>query len=305
MWQRAFGVALTPSVKNIDSPDESYNPALLKHLASEMVRVKFNIKEFMRIIYNTKTYQSEATTEEIAMGAPYYFQGPMLRRMSAEQAWDSFMTLVLGSDVDKYKNTEADLYGRSVDMDLSNPNLDAKTVLLKVSAARNIGQKMQGKTGGGLATAGKGAKDGKDMMESAGGDDAGDGKIPVYMGMKLMRASEVQQPAPGGHFLRDFGQSERTLIDGGTREGSVPQVLMMMNGRAQEMLTNKDSLIFRTMAKYKSPAEKAEVIFYSILNRQPTLHEKDIAKRETSSGDEGYASMIWALINTREFCFIQ
>jgi hypothetical protein len=120
-----------------------------------------------------------------------------------------------------------------------------------------------------------------------------------------MRASEVEQPAPPGHFLRDVGQSERTLIDGGTREGSVPQVLMMMNGKAQEMLTNKDSLIFRTMEKYKSPAEKAEVIFYSILNRQPTLHEKDIAKRVTAEGDAGYASMIWALINTREFCFVQ
>ena len=90
--------ALTPTVKNIDNPDEAYNPALLKHLASEMVRVKFDLKEFMRIVYNTKTYQSEATTEEIAMGVPYYFQGPMLRRMTAEQAWDSFMTLVLGED---------------------------------------------------------------------------------------------------------------------------------------------------------------------------------------------------------------
>jgi len=220
------------------------------------------------------------------------------------------MTLVLGSDVDKYKNTEADLYGRSVDMDLSNPNLDAKTVLLKVSAARNLGEKMKGKTGGGLASVGgKGGKDAKDkdkdMMESASSDSAADDKIPVYMGMKLMRASEVEQPAPPGHFLRDFGQSERTLIDGGTREGSVPQVLMMMNGKAQEMLTNKDSLIFRTMEKVKSPSEKAEVIFLSLLNRQPTLREKDIAKRVTAEGDAGYASMIWALINTREFCFIQ
>jgi len=309
MWQRAFGAALTPTVKNIDSPDQAYNPPLLKHLASEMVRVKFDIREFMRILYNTKTYQSEATTEEIAMGTPYYFQGPLLRRMSAEQAWDSFMTLVLGSTIDQYKNTEADLYGRSVDMDLSNPKLDPQTVLLKVSAARNIGEKMRGKTGGGLATVGaaggKGkGKESKDMMETAA-ESPVDDKIPVYAGMKLMRASEIEQPAPAGHFLRDFGQSERTLIDGGSREGSVPQVLMMMNGKAQEMLTNKDSLIFRTMEKYKSPPEKAEVIFYSILNRQPTLREKDIAKRVTAEGDEGYASMIWALINTREFSFVQ
>jgi hypothetical protein len=132
-----------------------------------------------------------------------------------------------------------------------------------------------------------------------------DSKIPTYRGMTLMRASELQQPTAGGHFLRDFGQSERSLIDGGSREGSVPQVLMMMNGAAQEMLTNRDSLIFRTMEKYKSPSEKAEVIFLSILNRHTTLREKDIAKRETGSGEDGYAAMIWALINAREFCFIQ
>jgi len=205
------------------------------------------------------------------------------------------MTLVLGSAVDSYKNTASDLYGRSVDMDLSNPKLDGKTVALKYAAVQTIDQKQKGKMGGGLDMAGEGSAD----MESGGG------KILSYGNMVLMRASELPQPAPGGHFLRDFGQSERTLIDGGSREGSVPQALMMMNGKAQEMLTNKDSLIFRTMEKYKSPAEKAEVIFYSILNRQPTLREKDIAKRVTAEGDAGYASMIWALINTREFCFIQ
>ena len=133
-----------------------------------------------------------------------------------------------------------------------------------------------------------------------------DAKIPTYDGHDPhARLRSCSSPPAGGHFLRDFGQSERTLIDGGSREGSVPQVLMMMNGKAQEMLTNKDSLIFRNMEKVNSPSEKAEVIFLSLLGRQPTLREKDIAKRETSAGDDGYASMIWALINTREFCFIQ
>jgi hypothetical protein len=233
------------------------------------------------------------------MGVPYYFQGPMLRRMTAEQAWDSFMTLVLGGAVDSYKNTAADLYGRSVDMDLSNPKLDAKTVLLKLNAARQIDSKMRAKMGGGLADA--------QMMETTGGDAEmmSDSKILSYGGMTLMRASELPQPAPPGHFLRDFGQSERTLIDGGSREGSVPQALMMMNGKAQEMLTNRDSLIFRNMEKVTSPSDKAERIFLSILNRRPTLREKDIAKRVTSEGEDGYASMIWALLNTREFAFIQ
>jgi hypothetical protein len=95
------------------------------------------------------------------------------------------------------------------------------------------------------------------------------------------------------------------LIDGSVKSGSVPQVLMMMNGKAQQMLTSPDSLIFRTMEKVKSPPEKVEALFVSVLNRRPTLAEKDIAKRALSGGEDGYANMIWALINTREFIFIQ
>lgn len=307
MWARVMGVGLTQSLKSLDHPEESSNPELLKHLANEMVRVKFNLKDFMRIVYNTQTYQREATTEELAMGAPYYFQGPMLRRMSAEQAWDSYMTLVLGKDVDKPKNMESDYYGRAVDMDLTNPKLDGKTVLMKVSAVQEMGKRTRGKSGGGLAMAGgadkKGAK-GKEMMEDDNNDDAM--MSLSFGGMELKRASELDQPAAPGHFLREFGQSERLLIDGGVRSGSVPQVLMMMNGKAQDMLTNKDSLIHRTISQAKDPAEKVEAVFLSILNRKPTLGEKDIAKRElTANGDEGFSNMIWALINTREFSFIQ
>ncbi|HYF36294.1 MAG TPA: DUF1549 domain-containing protein, partial [Prosthecobacter sp.] len=102
MWKRAFGAGIAEPVTNIDDPAQSVNPELLKHLASEMVRVNFDLKQFMRIIYNTRTYQAEATTEHIAMGERYFFQGPMLRRMTAEQAWDSYMTLVLGQP-DSYK----------------------------------------------------------------------------------------------------------------------------------------------------------------------------------------------------------
>jgi len=134
----------------------------------------------------------------------------------------------------------------------------------------------------------------------------GPGKILSYDGMRLLRASEIVQPAPGGHFLADFGQSPRDLIDGSTSIGNVPQVLMMMNGKAQQMLTNRDSLVFRTMDKVKDPSEKVERMFMTIMNRRPTIQEKDIAKRElSSSGEEAYSNMIWALINTREFIFVQ
>jgi hypothetical protein len=311
MWKRAFGQGISEPITNIDDPKQSVNPELLVHLAEEMKRVKFSIKDFMRIIYNTRAYQSEATSEKMAMGEPYYFQGPLLRRMSAEQAWDSYMTLVLG-DPDKYTKPLEDLYSRSIDLDLNNPKLDAQTVLIKYSAFREMAAKERALMGGGLAEAGDG------MMMEGGAKTKGKGKADAkpagemmenasltYNGMVLRRASTLEQPAPNGHFLIDFGQSPRALIDGSVKTGSVPQVLMMMNGKAQQMLTSPDSLIFRTMAKVKSPPEKVEALFVSVLNRRPTLAEKDIAKRALSGGEVGYANMIWALINTREFIFIQ
>jgi hypothetical protein len=130
MWKRAFGQGIADPVTNLDDLNAAANPELLKHIAAEMVRLKFSLKDFMRVLYNTRAYQSEATTEHIAMGEPYYFQGPLLRRMTAEQTWDSYMTLVLG-DADKYKKPLEDLYSKSIDLDLYNPKLDAQTVLMK------------------------------------------------------------------------------------------------------------------------------------------------------------------------------
>lgn len=287
LWARAFGKALTPSVRNIDNPEEAYNPDLLRHLAAEMVRLRFDMKAFQRIIFNTRTYQREATTEDLPMGEPYYFQGPMLRRMTAEQAWDSYMTLVLG-DPDSIKNPEADLYGRSMDINLNT--VDAQTLLQKVSMMNSIAGRRQARMGATLTDAG-----GKDMN-----------KIVVYGNMKLMRASELEQPAPEGHFLRDFGQSERFTIDGSTKDGSSPQILMMMNGLAQQMLTSPDSLIARNMEKVKGPPDKVEVVFLSILNRHPTFREKDIARKAfAAEGEAAYGNIIWSLLNTREFFFVQ
>ncbi len=309
MWKRAFGAGVNEPVTNIDDPEQSVNPELLKHIAQEMKRVNFDLKEFMRIIYNTRAYQSEATSENIALGELYFFQGPMLRRMTAEQAWDSYMTLVLGQP-DGYKAPLQDLYAKSIDMNLET--VDAKTALMKYSAYRNMQQKERALMGGGLDMAGGDSM----MMEGGAAKPAaksatvaaadGPGKILTYEGMRLMRSAEIQQPAPGGHFLIDFGQSPRALIDGSSKIGNVPQVLMMMNGKAQKMLTSRDSLVFRTMDKVTNPSDKVERMFMTIMNRRPTLQEKDIAKRELSThGEEGYSNMIWALINTREFMFVQ
>ena len=49
------------------------NPELLDFLASEMMRVNYDLKEYLRILLNTKTYQREASTAEFNEDEPYNF----------------------------------------------------------------------------------------------------------------------------------------------------------------------------------------------------------------------------------------
>lgn len=290
LWRLAFGQGVAEPVRNVDDPKNASNPELLEHLGKEMVRLKFDLREYQRILFNTKAWQREATSEPVAMGAPYFFQGPLVRRMTAEQAWDSFMTLVLG-EPDKYRNTDKGLLQRVIDIDLDKT--DGKVMAQKIEAYQRGRKAREEMMGGSLA--------------SAGSDDMMNQKIVNYAGMRLMRASELEQPAPEGHFLREFGQSNRELIDGGTKFGSQPQILMLMNGPTQEMLTNTDSLIIRTMQKQDLPKKQLESLYLSILSRKPTTDEKARALEEmkTSGELEGAQNIVWALLNSLEFMFVQ
>lgn len=286
MWQRAFGYGVAEPVRNVDDPKSAANPELLTHLGREMLRLKFNLKEFMRIVYNTQAWQRAATTTPVLMGAPYYFQGPLLRRMTAEQTWDSFMTLVLGNP-DAYRNEMGSYYERSIDIDIDKTT--GQTMASKLAAFEKLEQMKQEKMGGSIADAG-----------------AMKGKILTYNGMRLMRAAELEQPAPPGHFLRDFGQSERMFIDAGHTMGSQPQVLILMNGPVQEMITNPDSLLIRSAQKQDSPAAQVKNVFLTILSRQPTAPElaQSVALLQESP-ETGSSDLIWSLLTGLEFLFIQ
>ena len=95
LWKRVMGRGLFEPHDEIKDDTESVNPKLVEFLTQKMKDYKFDLKAFYRMLYNTRTYQRVATNDDIPYGTPYYFQGPMLRRMSAEQLWDSFLTLTI------------------------------------------------------------------------------------------------------------------------------------------------------------------------------------------------------------------
>jgi len=123
---------------------------------------------------------------------------------------------------------------------------------------------------------------------------------------KMARASELETPAPRGHFLRDFGQSDREVIENASTHASVPQALTLLNGPMIEALTNRFAVFGRRLEAAASPDEKIEIIFQAMLTRLPTEREQQLAHEEIRlHGSEGYEGLVWALLNTRQFLFVE
>jgi hypothetical protein len=103
-----------------------------------------------------------------------------------------------------------------------------------------------------------------------------------------------------------FGQSDRELISASSTQGSIPQVLFMFNGPITHMLLEPNSTIYNNVAKRKTDSERVKVIFMTVLNREPDKDELELGKQEIKkNGAAGCGNIVWSLVNTREFLFIQ
>ncbi|MCP4172853.1 MAG: DUF1549 domain-containing protein [Fuerstiella sp.] len=277
LWQKAFGIALIEPANNIRDDSEAMNPEVLDFLTAELIRLNFDVRELQRIIFNTRTWQREATSKDIDLSTPYYFPGPALRRMSAEQIWDSLITLAVYNPK-SFTRPSMDNVAQTINMDLNK--VSASDVL-------KIADDFNGKF-------------------SAGAQRKTTRERNSYKGMTLARASELPTPLPSDHFLRQFGQSDRELMETSSRDGSVSQVLTMFNGEITHMMLEKGSVIFDTVMRAPSVTDRINGVFYSVLCRAPRKNEADVAREEIkTAGNAGYGNVIWALINTKEFLFIQ
>jgi hypothetical protein len=123
----------------------------------------------------------------------------------------------------------------------------------------------------------------------------------------MVRASEMEQPAKPGHFLRDFGQSDRDIPNNGYDDSSIPQILALMNGPVFQRIMRRDSVLLEKVKQTNGGSEKLKTVWISILSRNPTPSEMSLVQGELSnvSKDEAYQDIVWALLNTREFLFVQ
>jgi len=126
----------------------------------------------------------------------------------------------------------------------------------------------------------------------------------------LVRASDLTSPAPPGHLLREFGQSDREQIQASHTDANVPQVLTLLNGFVDQQIMRGDSYLMRGLAKARSPSDKIQEAYFAILGRGPTAGELDTWLRDVESRDarertDAYRDLVWMLLNTNEFRFVQ
>ena len=278
MWKKAFGIGLIEPANDIRDESECSNPELLDYLTSELIRLKYDVRELQRIICHTQVWQRSAQVREVTDEGLYQFPGPTLHRMTAEQLWDSLLTMAV-YNFESFTRPTSDGLAKTIGLDLD-----------KATAA----------------VVRKAAEDYEATFSTTAQRKLTQARNSYKNRTVLARASELPLPLPSDHFLRQFGQGDRELIEAANTDGNVSQILAMFNGEITHMMLEAGSVIFDDTVKAKTVNDRIDVIFLSILSRKATTSEETIAKAEIKdSGNAGYGNVIWALINTKEFLFIQ
>ena len=294
IWKKAFGVAVLEPVNDIDDLKLASSPELLAHLTFVMKAAKFDLREVQRVIYNSKTFQASASPTPDLGKAKYLFPGPVVRRFTAEEAWDSLIVTALGTYADNVLLRRGD--------DLKAMALPAgKVTLAEVKNAVERTKVAFAGSANGKAAGGKKAAGGSTLGLANGYE--GDKPVTRF-NMMLARASELPQPSPETHFLRVWGQGDRLLADSATNDGSVPQLLQMINGSVSKMIADTRSAAVMDAAKEKAPDAQIRSLYLSYLSRPPTAKELATANKSLKDGI-GLTDLAWVLANTREFLFVQ
>ncbi|MBV6498321.1 MAG: hypothetical protein CJBNEKGG_00541 [Prosthecobacter sp.] len=407
LWKKAMGMGLIEPVDEITDSTVPSNPQLMTFLEQTLKDLNYDMKAYLSLIFNSAAYQRAAYSKDVELGEVYHFPGPLLRRMSAEQIWDSMVALYKPNPdapsinaqierdstvrriewLDRSLNalTPAELTKATAEVALKQKELaaavrkaqenlaeatkskdeDAIRAAKKIISnqrraideaaeqvvyttgfrkfaelaregkldeqvkdpefAREISTAIKGKEGAdlsideALAIFNKGLrtrleaqqkarlKRDAELMKAEGKEQLTALKAwENYRDTFMIRAADLRSPAPNGHFLREFGQSDRELVENANEDATVGQALMVLNGKTFTNLMNPYTMISRSLRKAETSDEAIERIYLSLFSRQPTAQERELLKPVIGNNTvTGKGDALWVALNTRQFYFIQ
>ena len=280
MWRKVMGVGLVEPVDDFREDNPASNPELLEHLTDLMLSLDFDLREFVRVVVSTSSYQRRAVLYDPTSATPFRFTGPALKRMTAEQLWDSILVLVAHNEW-AFQRPTAEAYAALAEGHLTAAGTSYNDVEQAYDRFNQAFSKRRYQAR---------------LQKNYG-----------YQGQVLVRASELPTPLPLGHFLRQFGQSDRESIEGGRTVATVPQILSMFNGPITHSMLVPGSALHDEVMSH-DPKQAVDVVFLSILSHRPSAEDRSFAIQEIRSAETppaGIGNLVWALLNTREFIFIQ
>ena len=298
VWKRIIGISLFEPVDEYQPPENTTSPELTHYLVRLMKDLNYDLKAFQHTLMLTRVYAFASSNRELKPGEKPVFDGRKIERMSAEQHWDSLVTLVAGnpdklptrqySDAIIY-NGKPVLVGQKTMKQLQKEVLAIKTPKALRAYAQDLLNQIE-------KDRSPGNKKERSMMMARAG------KRGALRG--IVRASELASPAPKGHVLQIFGQSDRELLDSATREANATQVLSMLNGEVEKLVVaNSQSQVY--MLSKGSVQDRIRALFFGTLSRSPSQAEMALMEAEVAArGDAGYRNILSALVNAREFIFV-
>lgn len=286
IWKQIFGAGLIEPIDTMMDDTLASNQKLMKYLERIMVSVNYDIREYQRILLNTKLFQRQSKKEDYQSLEEYAFEGPILRRMTGEQLWDSLVTLVY-NDIDK---SERLYLHNQPDYSAIFNRYNEKNALEIYQDFKNLADKNPNE---------------RNFIKIINKEEDSSEKVKKVKDNKLVRSSYLSYPAPGGHLIRQFGGSDKEQIDNSNNEANTPQVLNLLNGFVEtNILNKKDADFIEQMISEKSKTKRIESVFLSILARKPTSSEiRELTK--IIDQPDGFKHVSWILLNSHEFIFVQ
>ena len=345
LWKQAFSIGLIEPVDVIEDSTKASNPELMEYLTEVMIEIDFDMKEFLRIIYNTKSWQAQATRTDIVDPQKYNFPGPALKRMSAEQLWDSMIGLTV-DDVDRrvddkpkhrgYATGGRDLYDFYKEiknqpfekvLEIAQSGYVPKRQAMeedesgkkkwksgKNSEAKRKKQELNQflKTIGKQINKAQKAKDWRLARKLKIERTEVVSKSRVALpNSNYRRASELPSPAPAKHLLREFGQSDRETIENANTDPAVTQVLRLMNGFVDQQIgKDVNSVLTRNALSALNDGgnqhDSIEAVYLTMLSRFPTDAEKEMWFVDFQENKkEAFTDLVWTIVNSNEFIFVR
>ncbi len=344
VWGELLGRGFVNPVDDFREDNPASHARTLDYLADEFVANGYDVRWLVRTIVNTQAYQRShlpMSVDPVARRASQSaFASATVRRMISEAMYDSMVQAGHlfavkhrpGENLVKIQTTVREMVPDKGSLASLDPKKMKKPVVMAAPMMQGGGYDLERsievnfldvlkKRGEGLNVESMRAMSKEEIEAQQMQMEAKPGKKVKYItrtiettvddNPRFTSSMRMASPAPVGHFLRVFGQTDRSTLD--ERRDHTPsmrQALMMLNGKLTNEAARVGALepIYPLLAGDKPDLNNAIGLAYrEILTREPTAEELTEAKQilgGASTPLEGMADLRWALFNSHEFRFL-